>query len=85
MELHKIQNLQFDYIGCAKEVIFEKLNTSQRGITEQEAGKRLLEYGFNEPAKKKKRNILKEIFSKFLNPLVIVLLVIGTFSLFFGE
>ncbi len=81
----KTQILDFDYLGCAKELLFDKLKTSQRGITEQEAKKRLLEYGLNEPAKKKKRNILKEIFSKFLNPLVIVLLVIGSFSLFFGE
>ncbi|MDD5109384.1 MAG: magnesium-translocating P-type ATPase [Candidatus Omnitrophica bacterium] len=81
----KAQVLDFDYPRCTKEVIFEKLSTSQKGITEQEAKKRLLEYGLNEPAKKKKRNILKEIFSKFLNPLVIVLLVIGSFSLFFGE
>ncbi|MDD5465331.1 MAG: magnesium-translocating P-type ATPase [Candidatus Omnitrophica bacterium] len=81
----KTQALDFDYLGCPKEVLFDKLETSQKGITEQEAKKRLLEYGLNEPAKKKKRNILKEIFSKFLNPLVIVLLVIGSFSLFFGE
>ena len=81
----KAQILDFDYLGCTKEFIFEKLTTSQKGITEPEARKRLLEYGLNEPAKKKKRNILKEIFSKFLNPLVIVLLVIGSFSLFFGE
>lgn len=81
----KAQVLDFDYLGCAKEFLFDKLKTSQRGITEQEAKKRLLEYGLNEPAKKKKRNLLKEIFSKFLNPLVIVLLVIGSFSLFFGE
>lgn len=83
--IQRAKILDFDYPGCAKEFIFEKLNTSERGITELEAKKRLLEYGPNEPAKKKKRNILKEIFSKFLNPLVIVLLVIGSFSLFFGE
>ncbi|MFA4854202.1 MAG: magnesium-translocating P-type ATPase [Candidatus Omnitrophota bacterium] len=82
---HKTQILDFDYIGCSKEVIFEKLKTSQKGLTEQVAKDRLSEYGFNEPAKKKKRTILREILSKFVNPLVIVLLVIGAFSLFFGE
>lgn len=79
------QILGFDYIGCAPEVIFEKLNTSKRGLSEEEAAKRLKEYGFNEPAKKKKRTILVEILSKFVNPLVIVLLIIAMFSLFFGE
>jgi len=82
---YKSQVWDFDYIGCPQEVIFEKLKVPPKGLTEQEAYKRLQEYGFNEPAKKKKRTIFREILSKFLNPLVIVLLIIGGFSLFFGE
>ena len=82
---YKSQIWDFDYIGCSQEIIFEKLKVSAKGLTEQETKKRLQEYGFNEPAKKKKRTILREILSKFLNPLVIVLLIIGGFSLFFGE
>ena len=66
-----------DYVSVSQEVIFEKLNTSHKGLTEQEAQKRLEEYGFNEPAKKKKRTVLIQILSKFVNPLVIVLLVIA--------
>jgi Mg2+-importing ATPase len=46
---------------------------------------RLEEYGYNEPARKKKRAILFQILSKFINPLVIVLVIIAGFSLFFGE
>jgi len=84
-DIRKPQVLDFDYIGCPIEVIFEKLKTSEKGLTEQEARRRLEEYGFNEPAKKKKRTILTQILSKFLNPLVIVLLIIATFSMFFGE
>lgn len=81
----KSQNWDFDYISCPPELIFDKLRTSDKGLPEQEAKKRLFEYGLNEPAKKKKRTILRQIFSKFLNPLVIVLFIIGGFSLFFGE
>ncbi|MCX5711990.1 MAG: cation-transporting P-type ATPase [Candidatus Omnitrophica bacterium] len=81
----KSQNWDFDYVGSAAELIFDKLKTSSRGLSEQEARKRLQEYGFNEPAKKKKRTIMREILSKFLNPLVIVLITIASFSLFFGE
>jgi Mg2+-importing ATPase len=81
----KPQNWDFDYISCSQDVIFEKLKTSSKGLHEQEAEKRLEEYGYNEPAKKKKRTILFQILSKFLNPLVIVLLIIAGFSLFFGE
>jgi len=80
----KHKYLGFDYIGCSAEVLFEKLNTSINGLSEEEAKKRILEYGHNEPAKKKKRTILIQILSKFVNPLVIVLLIIAGFSLFFG-
>jgi Mg2+-importing ATPase len=79
------QNLDFDYCGCPPEELFQKLCTSQKGLTEDEAVSRLEEYGYNEPAKKKKRTIIFQILSKFVNPLVVVLLIIAGFSLFFGE
>jgi Mg2+-importing ATPase len=79
------QVLDFDPVSAAGEVLFEKLNTSAKGLSEAEAKRRLEEYGYNEPARKKKRTILFQILSKFLNPLVIVLLIIAAFSLFFGE
>jgi Mg2+-importing ATPase len=81
----KLQILDFDYLGCDTEFLFEKLKTSKKGLTEEEAKKRLEDYGYNEPARKKKRTILIQIISKFINPLVIVLLIIAVFSLFFGE
>ncbi len=67
------------------EALFEKLGTSAKGLTDAVAKERLKEYGLNEPAKKMKRTVLWQFFSKFLNPLVIVLIIIGGFSLFFGE
>ncbi|MCM8765444.1 MAG: magnesium-translocating P-type ATPase [Candidatus Omnitrophica bacterium] len=81
----KPQNWDFDYLGSTPEVLFERLKTSQKGLTEEEAKNRLEEYGYNEPAKKRKRTILFQILSKFFNPLVIVLLIIAGFSIFFGE
>ncbi|MCM8822281.1 MAG: magnesium-translocating P-type ATPase [Candidatus Omnitrophica bacterium] len=81
----KPQNWDFDYAGCAPDVLFRKLRTSQKGLTEDEAEIRLKEYGYNEPSRKKKRTIIFQIISKFFNPLVIVLLIIAGFSLFFGE
>ncbi|MDD5436671.1 MAG: magnesium-translocating P-type ATPase [Candidatus Omnitrophica bacterium] len=81
----KIQNWDFDHIGSSRELLFEKLATSIKGLSDEEAGRRLQEYGLNEPAKKKKRTVLIQILSKFVNPLVIVLLVIAAFSIFFGE
>lgn len=85
MKNRKPQNLDFDYIRCAQDVLFEKLSTSLKGLSDEEARDRLIDYGYNEPAKKKKRTILFQIISKFFNPLVIVLLIIAFFSFFFGE
>jgi len=75
----------YDYTGLPIEAVFEKLKASEKGLQEEDAQDRLKEYGYNEPAKKKKRTILIQILSKFVNPLVIVLIIIGAFSLFFGE
>ena len=85
MKTYRQQNLNFDYIRCNQEELFKEFTTSQKGLTDEEALTRLEEYGHNEPAKKKKRTILIQILSKFINPLVIVLLIIAGFSLFFGE
>jgi Mg2+-importing ATPase len=81
----KAQVIDFDYIRTTPEFIFEKLKTTIKGLTETEAKQRLEEYGYNEPAREKERAIILQLLSKFLNPLVIVLLVIAGFSIFFGE
>ncbi len=79
------QEIEFDSISVPVEILFEKLKTSTKGLSEAEAKRRLAEYGFNEPARKKKRTIFVQIVSKFANPLVVVLLIIAGFSFFFGE
>ncbi len=80
-----IQTLALDYASSPIETLFERFKTSINGLSDAEAQERLKEYGYNEPAKKKKRSIISQIISKFINPLVIVLLIIAAFSLFFGE
>ena len=77
--------IELDYISSPIEVLFEKFHTSHNGLSHEEAQKRLEEYGYNEPAKKKKRTVLALLISKFINPLVIVLLIIAAFSLYFQE
>ncbi|MEI8349681.1 MAG: magnesium-translocating P-type ATPase [Candidatus Omnitrophota bacterium] len=72
------------FVSASLKAIFERLKTSEKGLSTKDARERLSVYGPNEPAKKKKRTIFAQILSKFLNPLVIVLIIIGTFSLFFG-
>lgn len=81
----KTQDWDFDHILCAKEVLLKKFGVSEKGLSEQEALLRLEEFGLNEPALKNRVGVLRQFFSKFLNPLVIVLLVIVGLSLFFKE
>lgn len=79
-----LNNFDF-YCAQSIEKILESLKTAHKGLDNAEVEARLKEFGHNEPAKKKKRTLLRQILSKFLNPLVIVLIIIGAFSLFFGE
>ncbi|MBI3616390.1 MAG: magnesium-translocating P-type ATPase [Candidatus Omnitrophica bacterium] len=73
------------FYSAEAQALLKQFNTSERGLTSSEAQERLAAYGYNEPAKKKKRTILRQILSKFINPLVIVLVIVGTFSYLFGE
>jgi Mg2+-importing ATPase len=82
---HKPQILDFDCAECTPEVLYQKFGTSDKGLTDKEAKKRISEYGYNEPAKKKQHGIPYQIMSKFFNPLVFILVIIACFSFFFGE
>lgn len=81
----KPQDFDVDFVGSPESILFEKFSTSPKGLLQPEAQRRLEEYGPNEPARKKKRTVVFQILSKFINPLVVVLLIIAGFSLFFGE
>jgi Mg2+-importing ATPase len=74
-----------DHSSSSIELIFKELNTSQKGLPEQEAQIRLKKFGTNEPAARKKTSILIQIILKFANPLIILLFIIAGFSLFFGQ
>ena len=65
----KIQTFDFDYKTCPKEVLFEKFQTSQTGLSEAEVQKRLAEYGPNEAAKKQKRALVIQFILKFFHHL----------------
>jgi P-type Mg2+ transporter len=71
-----------EYSESGIELLFQKFNTSISGLNEESVEERVEEFGLNEPAKKKRRNIFLQILLKFSNPLVIVLLIIATSSLF---
>ena len=76
---------EFDFVSSPIENVFVHLGTSPQGLSDREAKKRRLIYGYNEPAKSKRISALGHLLLKFLNPLVVVLLIIAGFSWFFGE
>ncbi len=55
------------------------------GLSSEEAEERLRIFGFNELAKRRKRAAIVEFLSHFRSSLVIILLIAGLISGFFGE
>lgn len=81
----KSQLIELDYVNSPIEPLFEKFHTSLKGLSDEEAQKRLEEYGYNSLAKRKRQSAVGQLLSKFTNPLVIVLFIIAILSLYFGQ
>lgn len=62
----KINNL-------TKEEVIKSLVTSENGLTEEEAGKRLIEFGHNEISEIKKKSLILKFFSQFTHFLALLL------------
>ena len=73
------------FSAATAEELLKEFMTSWGGLSEKEASSRIEKYGYNEPAKKRKRAVLWQLLQKFGDPLVIILVIIATFSLCFGE
>jgi Mg2+-importing ATPase len=67
------------------EELLADLNTSQSGLTSQEAENRLQIYGYNELAKRKRRTGAVEFLFHLRNPLILILLIAGLISGFLGD
>lgn len=63
------------------EETFEKLGTSEAGLTEEEVQKRLEQYGTNEFAHEKQATKLTVFVNQFKNPLIAVLIIAAAISL----
>jgi len=72
-----------DWHSKVKEEIFSELRTSEKGLTEKEATKRLAESGLNEISKKKKTPQLFTFLKQFNSPLIYVLFVAMIISFIF--
>ena len=73
------------YYAMSKEELFNKLKTSEEGLTSREASKRIEKYGLNELPRKKPDSIFKIFIGELLDPIVLLLVVAIIASLIVGE
>jgi P-type Mg2+ transporter len=66
------------------EELYKKLETSENGLVEEEAIRRLEIYGFNE-VKKKKITFFQMLILHIFNPIILLLLFASILSFFIGE
>ncbi len=62
-----------------------RINSSEQGLTEEEAQKRLEFFGLNLAQDHRKKNLALDFLARFKNPLIIQLTVIAAISLFMGD
>ncbi len=67
------------------EVLQELNGDATRGLSSNEAEKRLEQYGRNALQEKKKTSPITILFSQFKNPFVYLLIIASGFSVYFGE
>jgi P-type Mg2+ transporter len=72
-------------LRLALPVLFETLQCSKDGLSGQEAQRRLLDSGANEPVPERGNGNLGEIVRGLANPLVVILLIAGLVSAVVGE
>jgi len=66
------------------EELYKKLETSENGLSEEEAKRRLEIYGFNE-VKKKRITFFQMLLLHIFNPIILLLLFASILSFFLGE
>ena len=74
-----------DYYNRNVSDVIKALGSSENGLTQVEAEKRLKEFGYNELDEGEKVSALEIFFSQFKNALIILLILAGALSLFLGE
>ena len=78
------KNRKMAWHSMKEEEVLEVLKSSKNGLTNDEARKRLAEYGPNELKEVKKRGLLKMFLDEFKDVFVLLLIVATIFSAFIG-
>lgn len=73
------------YSSIPSENIIKEIKSSTKGLSQEEAEKRLKKFGKNILVEDKKTFWLREFLSQFKNPLILILLAAATISITLGE
>jgi len=73
------------YYDEAADAVLKTLNTSETGLSSEEAENRLQKYGKNELKEEEKTSLVKLFLSQFKSFLIIILMVAALVSAFLGE
>ncbi|MCI7238457.1 MAG: cation-translocating P-type ATPase [Anaerococcus sp.] len=74
-----------DYKGSIKEVIKKLDSDPKRGLTSEDAAKRLEKYGPNKIESSNKKSMLAKIVEQLVDPMVILLIIAAIVSAFTGD
>lgn len=74
-----------DYYNYPVNKILDEFKTSSKGLSQQEAEKRLEKYGLNEIKEEKKISLFQIFFNQFKSPLIYILLFAIIITLAIGE
>jgi Mg2+-importing ATPase len=80
-----INDKYYTYAKTDVEDVLLEFKTTADGLNTDEVKERIKNYGYNTPIKHHKKSVILEFLIKFTNPLVMVLLLIGLFTLFYAE
>ena len=81
----KVSPLLVEAAGAEADAVLQKLGTAKGGLSDDEAGRRLREYGPNVVAKDETHPRLRLLLNAVVNPLVILLTVLAGFSFATGD
>lgn len=73
------------FYSLKQEEVFEKLGSSEKGLSHLEAKERLEKYGLNEIPEKYRRSIFSIFLSQFKSPLILILLGASIISFFLKQ
>lgn len=63
-----------------KEQVLQSVHSNQKGLSEEEAEKRLLQYGKNKLKEGKKKTFLQKFIEELINPMILILLAAAVVS-----